>query len=173
MGDWSICQPGQPFVSPHCTPSSDWFWSDGRSARVGRQGIYQSLRHSYARADPESRLSHSPSSDNRHLPRRPQGAQCLLPRGGLVVGLGRLRWLAPRRCRSKNSRGSRGRARRRSTVADVELGACAVTLPASPSHPARRYSWRRPPRRSRRSTGPYVRVVTSAGSHGRRCPRPW
>jgi hypothetical protein len=49
----------------------------------------------------------------------------------------------------------------------------AVTLRGSPPHAARRYSWRRPPRRSRRSTRRYVRGVPSAGSHGRRCPRRW
>jgi hypothetical protein len=45
MGDRSISQLGQQFVSPHSTPSSDRFWSDGRSARVGRQGVCQFLRH--------------------------------------------------------------------------------------------------------------------------------
>ena len=50
---------------------------------------------------------------------------------------------------------------------------CAVTPPASPPDAARWYSWCRPPRPSQRSTGPFVIVITSAGSHGPRCPSSW
>lgn len=45
---------------------------------------------------------------------------------------------------------------------------CAVTRPQSPRHAARKYSWRTPPSRSRRSTGAASSGITSVGSQGRR-----
>src|SRR5262249_13527136 len=55
-------------------------------------------------------------------------------------------------------------------VGDGAVCRCAAWVTSST---ARRYLGWRPPRRWRRSTRRHAGGITSAGSHGQRCARPW